>query len=181
MQRLALPLALLSVACAHGPPAADSQVAGEQRLEAALESLPGALTPDDARRLAIGAFEAADRLHARYRPLRPPQLGNLAFYLGLRQRALCCHWAEDLLRELSRLELPSVSLHWGVAHLGSRLREHSAVVAVPQGASFEQGMVLDLWRHSGELFYVRADQDRYPWRLHPSDAARDRLACGASR
>ena len=114
-------------------------------------------------------------------PLRPPQLGNLAFHLGLRERALCCHWAEDLLRELSALELESVDLRWGVAHWGSQMREHSAVVAVPRGARFEQGLVLDAWRHSGELYFARVDRDRYPWRPHPSDDLRHQLACGVER
>jgi hypothetical protein len=151
------------------------------RLEAALADLPAAPTPADARRLAASAVDATSRLGARYRPLRPPHLGNLAFHLGLRERALCCHWVEDLLRELAALELASVALHWGVAYPGSTLREHSAVIAVPHGAAFEEGMVLDAWRHSGELYFVRVDRDRYPWEPHPSDAVRHRLACGADR
>lgn len=177
---LLLAAALLCAACVQPPPST-RDAARAARLEDALLALPGTLTPGDAARLARGAFDAEARLHARYRPLRPPQLGNLAFHLGLRDRALCCHWVQDLLRELSALELGSVTLHWGVAHLGSRLREHSAVVAVPHGGAFERGLVLDLWRNSGRLHFARVDQDRYPWQPHPSDAIRHRLACGADR
>ncbi len=168
----ALPLAL---ACASPAPSA----APAERLEAALLALPGEASEADARRLAHTALATTAELRARYRPLRPPHLGNLAFHLGLRERALCCHWAEDLLRALSALELRSFRLHWGVAHLGSSLREHSVVVAVPAGAPFEHGLVLDAWRDSGELFFRRVDRDRYPWRIHPADDQRERLACAA--
>lgn len=175
---LALPVGG-GVACVQQPPPRGSDAAASRALEAALLALPGRPDPGDAARLARAALDATADLHARYRPLRPPQLGNMAFHMGLRERALCCHWAQDLLRALSRLELRSFDLHWGVAHHGSSLREHNTVVAVPKGARFEQGLVLDPWRDSGRLTYVRADRDRYPWKLHPADAVRDRLACTA--
>ena len=135
------------------------------------------MEPGEATRLARTALATTEQLASRYRPLRPPHLGNLAFHLGLRDRALCCHWVEDLLRALSDLQLESFELHWGVAHFGSKLREHSSVVAVPAGRTIGDGLVLDAWRDSGRLYWVRADRDRYPWQLHPSDELSDRLAC----
>lgn len=176
---LLLLCAPLLLACAStGTAVPDPEPAA--RLEAALLALPGSTRPADAQRLARTALAITQELRAQYRPLRPPQLGNLAFHLGLRDRALCCHWAEDLLRALSAQDLPGFRLHWGVAHHGSQLREHSVVVAVPAGEPFEHGLVLDAWRNAGELYWRRVDQDRYPWQLHPSDALRDRLACRAS-
>jgi len=151
--------------------------AAVQQLESTLVALPGEVDPTDAARLAHASYAETALLVSRYQPLRPPHLGNLFFHLGLRERALCCHWVEDLLRALSALELSSFELHWGVAHHGSQLREHSAVIAVAKDHPIEDGLVLDAWRHSGRLYYVRADRDRYPWRLHPADAQRDRLAC----
>lgn len=180
-RKAALAGVLCCLACAGAtggaPPGRDD--AAVVRLESALLALPGSPDPADAARLARGALAATARLASRYHPLRPPQLGNLAFHLGLRDRALCCHWAHDLLHALGRLELASFDLHWGVAHFGSVLREHSAVIAVPRGGSWRQGLVLDAWRHSGRLTWVRVDRDRYPWRLHPADAERYRLACSA--
>jgi hypothetical protein len=149
-------------------------------LKAALVALPGSVDPVEAGRLARAAIDAVAELRHRYRPLRPPQLGNLAFHLGLRERALCFHWVEDLLHALRAVDAESFELHWGVAHFGSQLREHSALVVVPQGGSFDRGLVLDAWRHSGRLHWSRLDRDVYPWRLHPSDGVREQLACGAS-
>ena len=40
-------------------------------------------------------------------------------------------------------------------------------------------LVLDAWRNAGRLHWATVARDRYPWQLHPSDAARDRLRCGA--
>ena len=180
LQAIAACLLLPALGCVSDPGAGG--IAERARpLEAALLALPGGASAEDAARLAVAALETTDGLHARYRPLTPPQLGNLAFHLGLRERALCCHWVEDLLRALTALELASIELHGGVAHYGNVLREHSAVVAVPRGGAFAQGLVLDAWRDAGRLYSVRADRDRYPWVPHPSDAQRDRLACGADR
>jgi hypothetical protein len=148
-----------------------------ERLEADLIGLAGSVDPEEAALLAGRALDVTANLRARYQPLTPPHLGNLAFHLGLRERALCCHWVEDLLHALGALELRTFELHWGVAHFGSKLREHSAVVAVPLGTSFEQGLVLDAWRRSGRLYWTRADRDRYAWRPHPADAVRQRVAC----
>jgi hypothetical protein len=167
-----------AVACTTvAPPTPEQGAARALDLEAAIAALSPAVEPAEARTLAERAVAATAALSARYRPIDPPQLGNLAFHFGLRERALCCHWASDLFRALDGLPLRSLELRWGVAHLGSTLREHSSVIAVPAGADLRDGLVLDAWRHSGRLYWVRVAEDRYPWRLHPSDAERDRLEC----
>jgi len=130
-----------------------------------------------AHELAVAALDTSAELHAAYRPTRSPKLGNLAFHVGLRDRALCCHWTRDLLHTLSALDLKGVELHWGVAHHGEVLREHSAVIVVPEGARFEQGLVLDAWRNAGHLYFTPVAGDRYPWKPHPSDPKRLRIGC----
>jgi hypothetical protein len=75
------------------------------------------------------------------------------------------HWTEDLLEHLRRLDLKSFQLHWGVAHHGETWRvEHSSVVITAKGQDFEDGIVLDPWRHSGNLYWSLVKKDRYPWR-----------------
>ena len=64
-----------------------------------------------AHELAVAALDTSAELHAAYRPTRSPKLGNLAFHVGLRDRALCCHWTRDLLHTLSALDLKGVELH----------------------------------------------------------------------
>jgi hypothetical protein len=169
---------VVALACASAAPKAPAPDAARLAdLAAALTGLSASVEPSEARSLAQRTLAATAALVARYHPIDPPQMGNLAFHLGLRERALCCHWVEDLFRALDPLPLASLELHWGVAHHGSALREHSSVIAVPAGGALHDGLVLDAWRHSGRLYWVRVAKDRYPWRLHPSDADRQRLAC----
>ena len=50
----------------------------------------------------------------------------------------------------------------GVARLETR-REHSSVVLTAPGQPFDEGIVLDAWRHSGRLYWGAVKTDKYPW------------------
>jgi hypothetical protein len=90
--------------------------------------------------------------------------------MGLRDRGLCYHWTEDLMFQLKALQLERYQLRWGVAHRGSNLREHNTVVITANGQPFENGLVLDPWRHSGNLYWVIVKNDSYPWKELPKEA-----------
>jgi hypothetical protein len=124
----------------------------------------------EARRVAETALHAAAILAREYRLVRPPILHNLFIQMGLRDRGLCYHWTEDLMSRLNTLQLKFYQLRWGVAHRGSDLREHNTVVITANGQPFENGLVLDPWRHSGKLYWVVVKNDKYPWQeLPPED------------
>jgi len=142
-----------------------------------IEALGPAVHTDEAQLAATEALRATSELARAYRMTRPAQVHNVLVHIGLRQRGLCCHWAEDLVARMNDLDLSSLEVHWVVASRGSLLREHSSVLLVPTGHSFEQGLVLDGWRDSGNLVWVRPVEDRYAWSLHPLDGQWDRLRC----
>ena len=48
--------------------------------------------------------------------------------MGLRDRGLCCHWAEDLHAELRKLNINSLKVAWLIARQGNQLREHNSIV-----------------------------------------------------
>ncbi|MEM7410477.1 MAG: hypothetical protein AAF430_09620 [Myxococcota bacterium] len=171
---IVLCMGCLVLACFRPPEVADPRGQGE--LAAALASLPG-VDRLEAATLAERAFVATAELRDAYRPLASPLLGNLAYHLGLRERALCCHWTRDLLHALTPLGVSGLSLHWAVAHHGNPLREHSSVVVVPTDGGLADGIVLDAWRDAGRLHWVEVADDRYPWQLHPRDVVRERLMC----
>ena len=124
----------------------------------------------EARQVAETAITYSNQLADEYRLVRPAVLHNLLIRVGLKDRGLCYHWTEDLLKRLQALDLRTYQLHWGVAHRGSDLREHNSVVITARGQAFEKGMVLDPWRNSGDLFWALINTDRYPWRkLPPSE------------
>ena len=124
----------------------------------------------EARQVAETAIIYSNQLADEYRLVRPAVLHNLLIRVGLKDRGLCYHWTEDLIKRLQELDLRTYQLHWGVAYRGSDLREHNSVVITARGQAFEKGMVLDPWRNSGDLFWALINTDQYPWKkLPPSD------------
>jgi hypothetical protein len=181
LQAAAICLAILTVIGATGgcigmytPTAGSRNATGPktenndwQRVEDLSKELAN-LEPDsdgrEARLVAKTAIRYSAHLAQEYHLVRPPLLHNLLVNLKLKDRGLCYHWAEDLLQRLEELELKNYRLHWAVAYGGSLLREHNSVVITANGDAFEQGMVLDPWRHSGKLFWAPVTKDRYPWK-----------------
>lgn len=133
-------------------------------LEGDLSSLKTCANISEARQVAEVAITYSSRLAAEYRLTGSAVFHNVLVRMGLKDRGLCFHWTEDLMKRLQLLELKNFQLHWGVAHLGSTLREHNSVVITARGQSFHEGIVLDPWRHSGNLFWTRVSEDSYPWK-----------------
>ena len=120
----------------------------------------------DSREAALTAETACAfslDLARQYRVVRPAILHNVLVNLGVRQRGLCFQWADDLSAKLETLELRTLKLRRGVARLETR-REHSSVVLTATGQAFDEGIVLDAWRHSGRLYWCGVKEDKYPWK-----------------
>ena len=124
----------------------------------------------EAGQVAETAIAYSSVLAEEYDLVRPAVLHNVFVRLGIRDRGLCYHWTEDLMRQLQQLDLKTYQLHWGVAYRGSELREHNSVVITARDEPFETGMVLDPWRNSGDLYWALIQKDEYPWvELPPSE------------
>ena len=151
---------------------ADAQIYREKvkQLETVLVALSETVDKTEALMVAETAVRESAVLAEEYQLVRPAVAHNLLIALGLKDRGLCYHWTEDLMKRLQALDLKSLQLYWGVAHRGSELREHNCVVVTARGQSFFKGIVLDPWRNSGNLFWARVTKDDYPWKvLPPSD------------
>ena len=127
-----------------------------------LRALSPSVNQTEATNTAETACSYSLQLAKEYRVIRPAIFHNVLVNLGLRQRGLCFQWADDLSSKLETLHLRSLNLHRGVARLDTR-REHSSVVLTAQGQPFDQGIVLDAWRHSGHLVWAGVKEDKYPW------------------
>lgn len=137
--------------------------AGEARaLAIRIRSLAPSVREGEAERVATCAYECSRELARQYRVVRPAWFHNVLVNLGVRKRGLCYQWAEDLLARLQTLHLRTLQLHWGMARAGT-VREHNCVVVTARGQPFEQGIVLDAWRHSGRLVWKPVSADKYPW------------------
>lgn len=121
----------------------------------------------EASQVAETAITYADDLIAEYNLVRPAVFHNVLVRIGAKDRGLCYHWTEDLMKRLRSLKLKTFQLHWGVAYRGSELREHNTVIITAKGRVFEQGMVLDPWRNSGDLYWAPVKKDSYPWEERP--------------
>lgn len=154
----------------HGSVASGKAESNRQKVEslqADLAALNQQADQQEARQVAEVAVTYSNQLAEEYQLVRPAVLHNVLIRLGLKDRGLCYHWTEDLLKRLQALDLRSYQLHWGVAHRGSDLREHNSVVITARGQIFEKGLVLDPWRNSGDLYWALIETDRYPWQMLP--------------
>jgi len=123
----------------------------------------------EARQIAETAITYSSNLTKEYDLVRPAILHNVFVRIGLKDRGLCYHWTEDLIKRLQSLDLKTFQLHWGVAYRGSELREHNSVIITARGEAFEKGMVLDPWRNSGDLYWALITADTYPWKVLPPE------------
>jgi outer membrane murein-binding lipoprotein Lpp len=138
-------------------------------LQSKLQALGRETDREEARRVAETAVAYSFRLADEYRVVPPARWHNLLIQMGFRDRGLCFHWTEDLMKRLAALNLKTFQLHWGVAHKGSELREHNSVVITARNQPFDNGLVLDPWRNSGDLYWAAVSQDGYPWVPLPPD------------
>jgi hypothetical protein len=73
-----------------------------------------------------------------------------------------------LFPHLHRLNLQTLDLHLTSSRRAT-LREHNGIVVTAKGQRFEEGIVLDPWRHCGVLAWARVSQDHYPWKPLPRE------------
>ena len=165
--------------CLAPEPEGDADGAGPQAriaaLERAIAGLSPAVDPEEAARAAQIAISYPLELRRRYGVTDPPLIHNTKVNMGLRPRGLCWHWAEDLERRLAAEGFATLDLHRAIANATSILIDHSTVVISARGATMEEGIVLDGWRHGGTLFWSRVPEDpRYRWERRAEVFARRR-------
>jgi hypothetical protein len=161
---------LLLPACATVPAGTDAVVERDQQriteLNQDILALAEDIDPREARLAATLAIRYSRELAQQYRITDSAITHNLKVNLGLRERGLCTDWTEDLLARLRQEHFQTLDLHWAIANYETAFRlEHSSVVVSPRHASIFEGLVLDPWRHTGELYWSATTADRgYPWR-----------------
>lgn len=131
-------------------------------LRDALLHLRPSVSSRDAARLSQRAHTASHELAREYRTVGSAHFQNFLVNIGVRKRGLCFQWTEDLLRQLYSLHLATLQLRWGTAYERT-WREHNCVVVAAPGQPFSDGIVLDAWRNSGQLFWARVANDHYRW------------------
>jgi len=163
-------LLLLLPACAGSGARLEQPAAAQQArvddLGHAILSLGADVDPDEAQRAARVSISYSRQQAREYEITGSPLFHNIMVNLGIRERGLCVHWTHDLMARLQQERFRSLDLHWGIANYESAFRiEHNTVIVSARGDGLQQGLVLDGWRHAGELYWAPASADPgYPWR-----------------
>jgi hypothetical protein len=132
-------------------------------LTAALVKLSPTVSPDEARRVAFTAYTTGRQLAVEWRMVWPATMQSFLIHIGARKAGHCFQYANELLLRLDALKLPTLELHWAECNPGA-FDEHNVIAVTARGQPFEQGILLDNWRHSGRLVWgpVKGDPP-YRW------------------
>ena len=149
----------------------------------ALASQLAALSPrvdrNEAKLLADCAYATVSQLRRQYRMFGTPIFNNFLIYHGLKKRGYCYQWSEDLLVALDALKLTSLELRWGESNPGN-WRENNCLVVTAKGQPFRSGIMLDCWRHLGQLYFGPVASSWEPY-VENSAFARDVRHIAAAR
>ena len=121
-------------------------------LTAALVKLSPSVDPDEARRVAFTAYTTGRQLAAEWRMVRPATVQSFLIHVGARKAGHCYQYANELLLRLDALKLRTLELHWAECAPGN-FDEHNVITVTARGQPFDQGILLDNWRHSGRLVW----------------------------
>lgn len=145
----------------HGPPS-ESEIAS---LEGMILALGPGISSEEAGRAARVALQHTRELAVSYQINGSPLWHNMQVNMGIKERGLCWHWAEDMEARLLAERLETLEIHRAIANAFNPLRiEHSTAVISRKGDGFERGIVLDPWRLGGTLTFVPVLEDpEYQW------------------
>jgi hypothetical protein len=168
---LALLATVTLAGCAYTPTVEQSDVVD---LAQEIMRLGPDVDPDEARRAAEIAFSYSLQLARDYNVTDLPIIHNDKVIQGYRKRGLCNHYAEDISRRLKQEGFRTLEIQRAISPPTQlRIIHHTAVITRP-GATVYDGIVVDGWRHGGNLFWAPVREDtRYNWR--PRDEVLEEL------
>lgn len=94
-----------------------------------------------------------------------PLVHNTLVNLNLKQKGLCYHYANDLLKFIKYKAYKSFKFKKIVSKRNDYF-EHSAIILTRGDISFKDSIVLDAWRDAGKLYFSKVKNDeKYKWEL----------------
>jgi len=132
-------------------------------VKAALMSLGPNVDPLEAQLLAHESVNYPKVLANQYRLVKPAYFQNILVNYGHRENGLCWQWPRDMAKHIQARQWKSFDFFHGTANR-RRFNEHNSLVVTAKGNGVKEGMLLDPWRNSGELFWVKTTEDpKYHW------------------
>ena len=143
------------------------------QLSLLFQSLDSNITQNEAMQLSKDIFHKTQQLTKEFELTSPPQFHNLLVTVGVREKGLCYHWSDALYDYLSQKQYASFEFHLVGANIGEYFYEHNALVVVAKGGKVEEGIIIDPWRDSGELYFSKVkDDSSYRWTHRPKRGCR---------
>lgn len=110
------------------------------------------VSPEEARRVTYISYTTGRELAQKWRMIPSPTVHSFLINIGFKKGGYCYQFATELLLRLDAQKLRTLDLHWGESDAGTDT-EHNVIVMTARGQAFEQGILLDNWRHSGHLLW----------------------------
>ena len=159
----ALLLSIFFTACT-GTPSGVTQSRVEA-LSKLLRSLDSSISSKEARSLSDEIFQETGKLRKKFNPTSQAQFNNFLINAGVKEKGLCYDWSDALYLHFSKKQYSSFEFHLLVAHKGKYFYEHNTLVVVAKGGNVLEGIVIDPWRNSGNLYFSKVNEDKkYEWR-----------------
>ncbi len=156
-------LSILFVGCTSNQPIPNVQNIKIQKLESLLNSLH--VDKKEAKDLAKKSIIYSRTLAKEYNLVKPPLFQNFLVNIGLRKKGLCWQFAYDMLSFVKKQNYKSFDYYIGGANVGDYWREHNVLVVTCRGCKFQDGILLDPWRDSGDLYFSKIKDDKeYKWK-----------------
>ena len=137
------------------------------------QSLDSNIPQSEAMELSKDIFHKTQKLTEEFELTSPPVFHNFLVNVGLREKGLCYHWSDALYVYLSGREYASFEFHLVAANIGEYFFEHNALIVVAKGGRVKEGIIIDPWRDSGELYFSKVkDDSAYQWIHRPKRGCR---------
>jgi len=136
-----------------------------RQLSLLFQSLGSTVPQSEAMQLSKDIFYKTQKLTEEFELTTPPTFHNFLVTVGVREKGLCYHWSDALYVYLSQKPYASFEFHLVGANIGEYFYEHNALVVVAKGGKVEEGIIIDPWRDSGELYFSKVENDAsYRWK-----------------
>ena len=134
------------------------------QLSILLGSLDENISKAEAMQLSKDIFEHTEKLSKAFNMTSPPLWHNFLVNVGMREKGLCYHWSDALYVYLLQKNHASFEFHLMGANIGEYWYEHNVLVVVEKGGKIGEGIIIDPWRDSGNLYFSKAQEDtQYHW------------------
>lgn len=159
-------LSFFLAGCAVTPPSVSETKVTQ--LSLLLQSLDSGIPQSEAMQLSKDIFHETQKLTEEFELTSPPQFHNFLVTVGAREKGLCYHWSDALYTHLIQKKYTSFEFHLVGANVGEYFFEHNALVVVAKGGKVLEGIIIDPWRDSGELYFSKVEDDsEYAWIHRP--------------